>query len=363
MPGRVNTGATFGCRMIYGADHAPQPRPIQTPQTRIQNQNEADRVIGIILSLLSAATFAFNNASARRGVLSGTVLQAIAITVPIGLPMFFAAALLSGNLGRLGDFSTRGLGFLAAAGVLHFIIGRYGNYRASQAMGVTLSAPIVQLNLIVTLTLAVLILDERLTPLRIAGIVLVIFGAMLMRQGEANPEPDSFRPALAEGYFFGLVAAAGYGMTPILVRTSIGDGGAGAAVAAGVVSYAAATLALAVYLLWPAQLRHVLAVKPEAVKWFSYSGVFVCVSQILVYMAYALAPLTVVVPIQQLSLVFRYIFARMLTPDHEVFGRKVIVGTALSIFGAVLISASTDFVLSLVSLPPAVIDFVRWEWP
>jgi drug/metabolite transporter (DMT)-like permease len=321
-------------------------------------------VLGIILSLLSAATFAFNNASARRGVLSGSVLQALAITVPIGVPMFFAAALLSGNLGRLADFSAQGLQFLAAAGVLHFIVGRYGNYRASKAIGVTLSAPIVQLNLIVTLALAVTVLDERLTPLRIAGIALVILGATLMRQGErARAERDAFRPAYAEGYFFGLLAAAGYGVTPILVRAAIGGGGPGAALCAGVVSYAAATLALALYLLWPGQLRHALAAKPEAVKWFTYSGVFVCVSQILVYMAYSLAPLTVVVPIQQLSLVFRYIFARMLTPEHEVFGGKVIVGTALSLIGAVSISASTDFVLSLVTLPPALVDIVRWQWP
>lgn len=321
-------------------------------------------MLGIILSLLSAATFAFNNASARRGVLSGTVLQAIAITVPIGVPLFFFATLLSGNLGRVADFTPHGLWFLAIAGFLHFIIGRYGNYRASKAMGVTLSAPIVQVHLIVSLALAILVLGERLTPLRLLGIVLVILGASIMRQGEPkSTDPEAFRPALAEGYFFALLAAAAYGVTPILVRAAIGDGGLGAALAAGVVSYGAATIALALYMLWPGQLRHALAVNAEAAKWFSYSGVFVCVSQILIYMAYAVAPLTVVVPLQQLSLVFRYIFARMLTPEHEIFGGKVIVGTALSLLGAVSISASTDFVLSLFSLPPALVDIVRWEWP
>ena len=49
------------------------------------------------LALLSAATFAFNNASLRRGVLTGSVAQAMAITVPIGVPLFFIAALLSGT--------------------------------------------------------------------------------------------------------------------------------------------------------------------------------------------------------------------------------------------------------------------------
>ena len=41
-------------------------------------------MLGGFIALLSAATFAFNNASMRRGVLTGSVLQAMAITVPIG---------------------------------------------------------------------------------------------------------------------------------------------------------------------------------------------------------------------------------------------------------------------------------------
>jgi uncharacterized membrane protein len=195
-----------------------------------------------------------------------------------------------------------------------------------------------------------------------------------MRQGEAKAvapaasgahgsATEGFAPHYAEGYFFGLLCAAAYGVTPILVRASLDGGGAGTALAAGVVSYGAATLALALYLLVRSQWGHALAVNPEAAKWFTYSGLFVCVSQMLVYMAYALAPLTVVVPIQQLSLVFRYIFARMLTPEHEIFGGKVLAGTALSLLGAVAISASTEFVLSLMTLPDALVDIVRWQWP
>ena len=54
-------------------------------------------MLGVVLAALSAATFAFNNASARRGVLTGSVAQALAITVPIGVPMFLLAALTTGQ--------------------------------------------------------------------------------------------------------------------------------------------------------------------------------------------------------------------------------------------------------------------------
>ena len=41
----------------------------------------------------------------------------------------------------------------------------------------------------------------------------------------------------------------------------------------------------------------------------------------------------------------------------------MIIGTVCSLVGAASISASTEFVLSLVTLPPSVVDIVRWQWP
>ena len=46
-------------------------------------------MLGAVLAALSAASFGLNNAMTRRGVLTGSVGQALAIGVPIGVPMFF----------------------------------------------------------------------------------------------------------------------------------------------------------------------------------------------------------------------------------------------------------------------------------
>ncbi|MEY3553588.1 MAG: hypothetical protein RL735_1936, partial [Pseudomonadota bacterium] len=48
-------------------------------------------ILGGFLALCAAATFAMNNAIARRGVLSGSVIQAMAISVPFGVPLFLIA--------------------------------------------------------------------------------------------------------------------------------------------------------------------------------------------------------------------------------------------------------------------------------
>lgn len=99
-------------------------------------------MIGGLLSLLSAVTFAYANASVRRGVLTGTVLQAVAISLPIALPFFILAMLATGGFPALMNFSGRTLLLLAFAGIVHFALARYCNYRATKAIGANLVAPV-----------------------------------------------------------------------------------------------------------------------------------------------------------------------------------------------------------------------------
>lgn len=341
-------------------------------------------MFGGLLALVAAMTFAFNNASVRRGVLSGSVSQAMAITVPIGLPVFLAAALVLGSLRMVTGLSIRTMVLLAAAGVLHFVWGRYCNYRATKAMGAVLVGPVQQASLVFTLGLAIAILGEQLTPLRVIGIVLVVLGPAITLPSKnkraaprtsAAPAPRSvgaaatpksetaFKPKYFEGYAFALLSSTGYGLSPILIRLALEHGSIGESAAGGVISYGAATLAFAIVLLWPGQFRHVLSISPVSAKWFTISGVFVALSQMFRYMALSMAPVSVVTPIQRLSILFRMYFAKVLNKDHEVFGGKVIVGTVVSLVGALALSVSTESVLALFHLPDFLAAAAHWHWP
>jgi uncharacterized membrane protein len=345
---------------------------------------------------LSAAAFAFETATARRGVLTATVSQALSITVPLGVPIFLLFAVAFGSLGTVLGFSTQAIVYLALAGVLHFVWGRYCNYRASKAMGANLVAPVQQSNMLVTLALAIWILGEHLTPLRVLGIGLVVLGPALTyerRQPPPNPppaegrsrpsstgyagegkgggiavapietSPKMFRPNYAEGYTFALLSSTGYGISPVLIRLALENHGLEASLGAGLISYAAATLAFGLIMLLPGQWQHVRALDRGAAKWFAISGVCVCFAQMLRYMALALAPVSVVTPIQRLSLVFRLYFSRIINPDHEVFGGRLVAATVISLAGALALSVSTELVQSLLPLPDWARDVLNWHWP
>ena len=333
-------------------------------------------MLGGFLALLSAATFAFETATARRGVLTGSVAQALSITVPLGVPIFFLFAAAFGSLGAILGFSAQAIMYLALAGVLHFVWGRYCNYRASKAMGANLVAPVQQGNLLVTLALAIWILGEHLTPLRVLGIILVVIGPALTYEragrktsvtvADAPPASDPhkvFQPNYAEGYTFALLSSTGYGISPVLVRLALENRDLDASLGGGLISYTAATLAFALILLWPGQWKHVRSLDREAAKWFAISGVFVCFAQMLRYMALVLAPVSVVTPIQRTSLLFRLYFSHIINPQHEVFGGRIIAATVVSLLGALALSVSTELVQSVLPLPDWAKTFLNWYWP
>ena len=198
-------------------------------------------MLGAFFALCAAATFGFNSATVRRGVLTGTVFQAMAITVPIGAPLFLLAALMMGQFSAIVEFGWTGTGYLALAGILHFVWGRYWNYRAVRDMGANLSGAVQQVSLIAALAFAMVLLDEKLTVLRLIGVILIVMGPFVMTAGRSRPKGkdgkngEGFQPKMMAGWFAALMATLGYALSPTLVRAGLADTGASLAGGRGTV--------------------------------------------------------------------------------------------------------------------------------
>ena len=330
-------------------------------------------MLGAFLSLMAATFFALNNATTRRGVITGTVAQAMAITVPMGVPLFFILLVAFDQLGALTQLSWQAIWLLSFAGVLHFVWGRYCNYRASKAIGANLQGPASQSDIIITLACAVWFLDEKLTPLRVLGILLVVGGPLVTIIGDlraAKKPPDEpskggFEPKYVEGYLFAVLSGTGYGLSPIIVRLALRDTGLGigGGLAGGFVSYVAAALFISLFAVVPGQIAHVRKLDRRTCNWFIASGLTVMLSQMFRYLALSVAPVTVVQPIQRLSLVFRFSFSYLMNRDHEVFGPKVWISTVIALVGALLLSISTEQVVAVVPLPEWMLEILKIEWP
>ena len=255
-------------------------------------------LLGILYAALGAFTFALNNVAMRRGVVTGTVLQGMAMTVPIGGLSFLVMTVAFGELSQLVVFPSGALTWLAGQGIVHFVLGRYCNYKSNQLMGVNLAAPVVQLQVPFAMMLAVVMLHEKFTMLQVIGSVLMLGGSLVTQsktkktsaalpgptpyvavptqQKQAAPGP-AFRPRVFSGYLFALGAAMCYGSSPLMARQAfLNAPGAGTA-AAGCLAYAAATLLFSLILVKPGSWDEIRGMSSENLPWFLSSAVLVAI--------------------------------------------------------------------------------------
>ena len=308
-------------------------------------------MLGALLALASGAFFGLNIAALRRGVLSASVLQAMTITVFFGVPFFAGAALLFGAYPALSAMSAPSVGWMVAAGVVHFIGGRYSDYRATQALGVALSTPVQQFTVAVSLALAVGLLGEEMTGMKLVGLVLMLAGpatlALRRRHAEAAAASKVFRPDFLRGSFWAAMCALCYGTSPLLITLGLGvDRTIANAVAGGLIAYLAAAVVMVVVVAALGGPRFLRSFDAKASRWFLLSGLFVSVSQLLFYMALALAPISVIIPLQRLTVVFRVLFSALLNHNAEILDRFVLLSIVVSVLGAMCISLDTELLRS-----------------
>ena len=288
----------------------------------------------------------------RRGIATGSALNGLYLTLLPGIPLFWLAALMTGQLFEINRLEQSDIAMLIAAGLVHFIIGRYCTLRAMAMLGANRASTVIVTSVLVSVGLAVLFLGEGVTPLMGVGIALVIVGPAVaasnskpknvtVPSGAADEEAGapalSFdnlsRGRLVRGYAWAVANAIAFGTSPLFIREALGDSGLG--VVGGAISYSAAGVLLVVILLMPGQLASVRSVPTSTRNWFLISAIAIMVAQMFRFLGIAHAPVTVAVPLLRGGAVFIYIMSYYVNRDIESFSSRVILGAAIALIGAV----------------------------
>jgi drug/metabolite transporter (DMT)-like permease len=179
-----------------------------------------------------------------------------------------------------------------------------------------------------------------------------------MAETAAKP---AFQPQVFRGYIFAFGAAAFYGSSPLLARQAFLNAPGISTLAAGCLAYATATVVFSLALFKPGAWQDIAGTKRENLPWFLAAAVLVAISQALVYASLAIAPLMVVTPILQLSLVFRLFLSQMINRDHEVMNTAVLIGAFAAVLGSIVVSLDTNALTAWLGLPAPVAGFLRYR--
>ena len=311
-------------------------------------------IFGALLSLASAFSFAVNFILVRRGIADAgaTAAQGAFITVLLGVPFGLVAVIVTGQLFNFGQLTPAGYLLFAAAGIVHFGIGRYCNYRGIAAIGAPRAATIQAIAVPYSVVMAMLLLDERPTILMYAGIALILGSPALMvdRGKRRSPHPDplpeeegkkeSGAPAvemrMVEGYTFSLLAAGAYGTSPILIRAAVEDA-TGTAAIGTFIAYVGASAMLMATLALPAQRGLMGAINLRYMRLFGGAGFAVFFAQLLRFFALSIADVSIVNPLMRMIGVFTLILSYLVNRRLEHITLGVVLGVLVSFTGSALL--------------------------
>ena len=297
-------------------------------------------MLGGVLALLSSMMFAGNMTTLRRGVITAPVYQAIAITVPIGVPLFYMILVIFDYTYLLYTMSFDSLFFFSLAGIVHLIIGRYCNYKSTQLLGATLAGPVTQLGLLVSIFFAFFVLGEIITLKLLIGISLIIIGpSIILFLGKENSKTKSgIIIDYKKGYIWGILCAISFGISPYFVKVGLNEGGVKESIVGAFIAYFSATILIfLIIIISKKSFREIYNYQKEGVSWFLLAGIFSLFAHLLRYMALGIAPISIVEPIQKTTIIFRVIFSWFINKKHEIINFKVLFGIFLSIVGVYFI--------------------------
>lgn len=307
-------------------------------------------IAGALLALASSFSFSVNSILVRRGFADAgaTAAQGAFITVLLGVPFGLVAVLLTGQILNFGLIPLDGYLYLSGAGIVHYGIGRYCNYRGIAAIGAARAVTVQAVAVPYSILMAVVLLDERPSLLMYAAIALILIGPSLMierrskRPAGAPADESGGAPGVEirqlEGYVFSLLAALAYGTSPILIRAAVEDASATAAIGT-LVSYAAASAVLIAALALPAQRELVHAINFRYMRLFGGAGLSVFLAQLFRFFALSFADVSIVNPLMRTVGVFTLILSYLVNRSLERITLGVVLGVLVSFGGAALLIA------------------------
>jgi uncharacterized membrane protein len=279
-----------------------------------------------VLALASALCSAGATIFIRQGLRESGSYTGFWINLVVGTVGLWAAALLTGGIGRP---SAAGIAFFVLAGLIGTVAGRLLRFVAIETVGPSISAALINLHPLVASGLAILLLGERVTGPILAGTVVIVLGTILLSAGGRR---IGFRPwQLA----LPVMSAVCFGTVAILRKLGLSEVGA---VAGSAINVTTALVAFTAFLLASGQGR-TMACRGRSLACFVAAGLTENAAVFLNVVALSVGTVSVVAPLANVSPIFVLGLSLLFLRGIEILNARIALGTGLTVLGAVLITA------------------------
>jgi len=294
-------------------------------------------MIGLFIAMFAGFFNCLSSIFVRKGMYrSGESFSPLPISNFTGVILFGLATVILGLTNQLGSLSWLGLVSLAAAGVLHFIIGRLLGYTGIRLIGANRANPITASNILVSALLGIVFLGEPVTIYLVIAILLIFGGIILISKIGDSGKQDVSKGDLTKGLLATLGGAFCWGSSPALVKIGLQE--VSSPVVATFISYAAAFVVAGILLAHQGNREKLQRLKRDALIPISMSAVSVSTAHLLRYTAILYSPISLVQALAMSVnglLIFPLSF--LINRKIEVFNLRIIMGAVTVITGVLLI--------------------------
>ena len=205
-------------------------------------------------------------------------------------------------------------------------IGRRWSYESVNLLGPSRSTTIRSSSPVITTLLAIVLLREEVSVVRWAAILAVVGGAMLVSW---TPGAGA-RGWIGRGVMYSFLAAAIYGVRPLIVKVGLDE--ANVPLAAALIG---ATAAL-IYTLVLENRAHLREVRFDAAfRWFAISGFFQATGITALTFALSGGETSVVYSLTASAPLFTLLFSWLVMRDLEPITLRLIIGTVAAVVGVI----------------------------
>ena len=285
--------------------------------------------VWLILAFLSAGFAAMSTVLAKLGEKDIDSTFATFLRTGVVLIFSWAIVLATGKIGQIGQISFSAWLFLVLSGLATG--GSWLCYfRALQLGNAGSVAAVDKTSTVLTVILAFIIFDEKVTPVRIVAIVLMLAGALLVAYDGSKSKADD-KPHKRQWLLYAVLSAVFAALTSVLAKLGIRDIDSNLATAIRTV-----VVLLMSGIMIPIKSRGKTMVVPKGRQalLLVLSGVATGGSWLCYFNALQTGQASVVVPVDKLSIVLIAVFSRLFLKEkliaYSVTGLSAVtVGTLL----------------------------------
>lgn len=279
----------------------------------------------VVLAVVAAFFYAASTILVRAGIRESNSLVAMFVSLTVNLVCLWLVVFTFTDV-RIDLWRWR---YFILAGLFAPGVGRLLNYAGIDRVGVNIAAPIVYANPLFSVTAAILLLGERLSPVGLFGGLLVIVGGGLVGS-ERGGETLSFK-------WYHLLLPVGaallYGSSHVIRKVGIDL--VGSPLIAAAVTISTSWLLAAAYVLGTG-----VEIDPDRreLTFFSLAGLASSVAIPTLYLALQTGLVVVVTPLMNLSPLFILALSFLFFRGEEIFSARILVGTLTVVVGITLLT-------------------------